>query len=293
MQVTSLGFRTDVALRVLEGAETTDRGDYLVVRTRDNPDFYWGNFLLLGAWPEPGSADGWLARFAAEFPAARHVALGVDAESDMPVPASGRLGGVVFPQGGSGGMGPPGKERASGASGAPEEFRAAGLEPERATVLTCVGTGVVPPPRPSTEAEIRRLESDDDWQQSLQLAIRCFGDSGSYLSHRAAARRRITREGRGAWFGAFTAGRLVAQLGVCDAGQGLVRYQDVETDPAARRRGLAGTLVWRAGRYAAEAFAARLLVIVADPAENAIRVYRGCGFADAQSQFSFERQPAE
>ena len=58
-----------------------------------------------------------------------------------------------------------------------------------------------------------------------------------------------------------------------------------------RRQGLAGTLVWRAGRYAGEAFGASTLVIVADPAEGAIRVYRACGFADAQSQFSFERQP--
>ena len=272
MRVTSLGFRTDVALRVLEGAETTDRGGYLVVRTPGNPDFYWGNFLLLGAWPEPGSAYGWLARFAAEFPAARHVALGVDAVGE-PVPA-----GRVVP---------------AGTSRAPEEFLAAGLQPERATVLTCGGAVVVPPPRPSTEAEIRRLESDGDWQQSLQLAVRCFGDGGPYLSRRAAARRRITREGRGAWFGAFTGGRLVAQLGVCDAGQGLARYQDVETDPAARRRGLAGTLIWQAGRYAADAFGARTLVIVAAPAENAIRVYRRCGFADAQSQFSFERQPGE
>src|SRR5262249_9144071 len=74
MWVTSLGFQTDVALRVLEGAETADRGDYLVVRTPVNPDFYWGNFLLLRTWPEAGSADRWLTRFAAEFPAARHVA---------------------------------------------------------------------------------------------------------------------------------------------------------------------------------------------------------------------------
>jgi GNAT superfamily N-acetyltransferase len=273
MRVTSLGFQTDVALRVLEGAETADRGDYLLVRTPDNPDFYWGNFLLLRTWPEAGSADRWLARFAAEFPAARHVALGVDATGE-PGPASGGLGGVV----------PPGASRAA-------EFRAAGLEPERATVLTCAGTDVVSPPRPSTEAEIRRLESDDDWQQSVQLSIRCYGDTGPYLAQRTAARRRITREGRGAWFGAFTGGRLVAQLGVCDAGQGRARYQHVETDPAARRRGLAGTLVWQAGRYAAEAFGAGTLVIVADPAEGAIRVYRGCGFADAQSQFSFERQP--
>jgi hypothetical protein len=28
---------------------------------------------------------------------------------------------------------------------------------------------------------------------------------------------------------------------------------------------------------------------VADPAEEAIRVYRACGFADAQGQFSFQR----
>jgi Acetyltransferase (GNAT) family. len=76
---------------------------------------------------------------------------------------------------------------------------------------------------------------------------------------------------------------------VCDAGGGLARYQDVETDPAARRRGLAGTLVWRAGLYAREAFGAGTLVIVADPTEGAIRVYRACGFADTQGQFSFER----
>ena len=33
----------------------------------------------------------------------------------------------------------------------------------------------------------------------------------------------------------------------------------------------------------------RTFVIVADPAEGAIRIYRGCGFADAQTQFSFAR----
>ena len=62
MRVSSLGFGTDVALRVLEGGEVADRGDYLVVRTAGNPDYWWGNFLLLTAWPEPGSGDRWLAR---------------------------------------------------------------------------------------------------------------------------------------------------------------------------------------------------------------------------------------
>src|SRR5919108_6510214 len=98
VRVTSLGFRTDVALRVLEGAQVTDRGDYLVVRSPDNPDFWWGNFILMGGAPQPGSAAAWLARFAAEFPAARHVALGADTTDRQAV--------------------------------IPEDFPAAGLEPQ-------------------------------------------------------------------------------------------------------------------------------------------------------------------
>ena len=262
MRVTSLGFRTDVALRVLEGAEVADRGDYLVVRSPDNPDYWWGNFLLLGAWPGPGTGDRWLARFAAEFPLARHIALGVDSapnspddEDDRPVPA---------------------------------EFLAAGLEPQRDTVLTCAAVG--PPPRPNAAAEIRRLESDADWRQSVELACGASNEEPRrLLGSRTAARRRVTQAGRGAWFGAFAGGRLLAQLGLFDAGGGYARYQHVETDPQARRQGLAGTLVWHAGRYGREVLGAGTFVIVADPADVAVRVYRACGFADAQSQFSFER----
>ena len=94
------------------------------------------------------------------------------------------------------------------------------------------------------------------------------------LERRAAARRRLTQAGRGAWFGALAGGRLLAQLGLFDAGEGYARYQHVETDPQARRQGLAGTLVWHAGRYGREVLRAGTFVIVADPADVAIRVYQ-------------------
>jgi ribosomal protein S18 acetylase RimI-like enzyme len=256
MRIRSLGFRTDVALRVLEGSEVTDRGDYLVIRTPDNPHFWWGNFLLLDARPEPGR--DWLARFAAEFPSASHITLGVDTTDDDATPA---------------------------------DFAAAGLEAERATVLTAAHPG--PPPHLNTEAEIRLLDSDADWRQSVDLAVRCLhgDDPADYLEVRTAARRRVTRAGQGAWFGAFAGGRLLAQLGLFDAGDGYARYQHVETDPAARRQGLAGTLVAAAGRYGREVMGARTLVIVADPADVAIRIYRACGFTARESQLSFARTP--
>jgi ribosomal protein S18 acetylase RimI-like enzyme len=258
MRITSLGFRTDVALRTQEGAEVTDRGDYLVVRSPAQPDFWWGNFLLLPQAPRPGEADAWLARFAAEFPAAWHVALGVDSAEEVQIPG---------------------------------DLTAAGLTAEHAAVLTAAQPN--PPARPATHAQIRPLDSDADWRQSVDLAIRCFdGDEPGFLERRAAARRRVTRTGAGAWFGAFLDGRLQAQLGLFDAGDGYARYQNVETDPLARRQGLAGTLVWAAARYGREALGTRTFVIVADPAGAAIRIYRECGFAAREAQLSLDRPPA-
>jgi RimJ/RimL family protein N-acetyltransferase len=258
VRITSLGFRTDVALRALEGAEITDRGDHLVVRTPGHPEFWWGNFLLLAQVPGPGEAGVWLARFAAEFPAARHVAFGVDTTADAALP---------------------------------EDLAAAGLAAEHAVVLTAARPN--PPPHPSTGAEVRLLDSDADWRQSVELAIRCHdGDEPAFLERRAMARRRLTQAGAGAWFGAFADGRLQAQLGLFDVGDGYARYQHVETDPRARRRGLAGTLLWAAGRYGREVLGTSTFVIVADPADVAIRIYQACGFTPREAQLSFDRPPA-
>jgi hypothetical protein len=259
----SLAFITDVAIRSLEGASVTERDGYLVIRTPDNPTFWWGNFLLLDAVPEPGTAGRWLGRFAEEFPGAKHVSLGVDTtDADALVP---------------------------------DDFTAAGLEPERSVALTAAR--VHPPAHPNREAEIRGLTTDDDWQQSVDLGLRLgVGEGvsdGEYYRVRAASRRRMTEQGHGAWLGAFQDGRLVAQLGLLRAGDGVARYQDVETDPAVRRRGLAGTLVWRAGQYGLGELGADLLVIVADPDDDAIRVYRSVGLTDAEGQLSLSRPPAE
>jgi ribosomal protein S18 acetylase RimI-like enzyme len=256
VRITSLGFRTDVALRIREGAQVIDRGDYLVIRTPDNPNYWWGNYFLLAGVPGPGQSQGWLTRFAAEFPAARHVALGVDVADLAPVP---------------------------------EDLAAAGLNTEWATVLTA--DRLRPPPHPNTKAEIRPLEGDADWRQSVDLGVRCHdgGEPGHYLERRAVARRRMTQSGAGAWFGAFEGGLLLAQLGLFDVGDGYARYQHVETDPSARRRGLAGTLVWTAARYGRDVLRTSTFVIVADPADVAIRIYRACGFTDCQRQLSFER----
>ncbi|MGH3165131.1 MAG: hypothetical protein ACRDN0_04445, partial [Trebonia sp.] len=214
MKIQSLGYRTDLTNRILEGSVVEDRGDHLVIRSPDNPTFWWGNFLLI---PElkPGQAAGWLERFAAEFPDAGHVVIGVD-ETDS-------------------------------AAIDPAELIAAGLELSSNTVLTA--GGLKPPPRPNTEAVFRTLDGDDDWRQAARLrAAVSEGMAGSdpeFLRARLQGERAMIEKGGGSWFGAFLDGELASQLGIVpDASTGLARYQNVETRPSARRRGLAGTLVW-------------------------------------------------
>lgn len=262
MQVNSLGYRTDLMVRRMEGSEVTAYPDHVAVRSPGHPGFWWGNFILLAAAPQPREAAGWLARFAELFPEAGHVALGLDTAS------------------------PEAAER----SGLPE----AGLRIERSTVLT---TDVVqPPPHVNRSADYRPLAGDADWQQSLDL--RLAADDGNeatanlmFYELRTADARRVAENGHGAWFGAFDHGRLIAQLGIFSDGGGVARYQNVETDPDWRRSGLAGTLVWRAGQWALSELRARKLVIVADPAAEAIRLYRSVGFHDAETQIAFQRPP--
>jgi ribosomal protein S18 acetylase RimI-like enzyme len=98
--------------------------------------------------------------------------------------------------------------------------------------------------------------------------------------------------GHGAWFGAFVDGRLLSGMGLFRASEGLARFQNVETRPEARGRGLAGTLVHHVSRYGFDELGARTLVMVADPDYLAIRIYRSVGFAETESMLQAERPPA-
>ena len=260
MEVRSLGYRTDLMIRVLEGSQVEDRGEFLVIRTPSNPSYWWGNFLLLKA-PRPGQARLWVTAFRTEFPAASHIAIGVDVTEISAVDVG--------------------------------EYVAQDLRLERSSVLTA--QELAEPRRLNRKAAYRELSGDDDWRQSADLrAAVNAGEPGSdpeFLHAQIAAERALTEAGHGSWFGAFADGDLVAQLGLITDGLGVARYQNVETHPAWRRRGLAGALVWHAGRHGLDTLEASTLVIVADPLADAIRVYRTLGFADAETQVGFERQP--
>jgi ribosomal protein S18 acetylase RimI-like enzyme len=259
MRVTSLGFETDLMVRRLEASAISDAGDHIIVRTKANPDYYWGNFVLAGA--DPGNHERWLAVFAREFPDATHVAIGLD--------------GALPP-----GEQPPGELLAG--------YRAAGLETEVSNVLVATGMDA-----PVSGAACRPLHSDEDWAQVLDVSLNCADrdteQHRQFLRRRIGQRRELSRSNQAVWFGAVVDGRVRATLGLVSDGNGLARYQDVETHPDFRRRGLARSLVATAGRYGLAKLGARKLVIVADPGYHAIDLYRALGFCDAQTQLQLTK----
>ena len=262
MDVRSLAFRTDLALLRLSGSEIDDRGSHVVVRTPDNPDYRWGNLYLLDRPPGADEIDALLAAYDADFPHSSHRAFGVDGVVDQ-------------------------RERLA-------PLAAAGPRIEAATVMTA--TSVHPPPRPNTEATYRQLTSDDDWAQRVEMSMLVNDDETDLEMHRAfatqkaVADRALVEGGHGAWWGAFVDGRLASVMGLVDAGDGLARYQSVETHPDHRGRGLAGTLVHRVAAYGFDEIGARTLVMVADPDYLAIRIYRSVGFDDTETQTQLEQR---
>jgi ribosomal protein S18 acetylase RimI-like enzyme len=247
-------------LRRMVGGTVEQRDRYLVVRTDANPTFYWGNFLLFPEPPKPGEPEQWLAAFDAEFPDARHVAIGVD--------------GV------------------DGSLGAADEMRTLGFTEDVSVVLTAPD---LLQPRPlEAGVDLHLPRHDEEWAQTVEFRIAVDEDDSdlhrTFVERRAGEFRSLTAAGHGVYVAAFVDGVARAALGLF-AEDGLARFQSVETHPDFRGRGLASALLVEAARLVRNQHRIEQLVIVADPSYRAIDIYRRLGFTDTERQVQWLRPP--
>ena len=265
MQPTSLGYRTDLIFHRFEG-EVIDRGHYLVIRTPSNPDYYWGNFLIFGAPPEPGDFRHWHILFEQEVgtpPLIKHKVFAWDT--------------------------------VDGYHGEVADFLTAGFELSEEVVMTA--DSLTLPRHYNHELEIRVLTTDADFAAHVELHVLCREeryDEASYrpfLERSTASYRRMIAAGLGRWFGAFLDGQLVADMGIfadtVNVGD-LGRFQAVVTHPDFRRRGICSTLLYEVGRFAFTDLGAKTLVIVADDHYFAKHIYGSVGFKMREKQGSLE-----
>lgn len=249
-------------VRRLAGSIIDERADHVIVRTPAIPNFWWGNFILLGRPLRAGDAQ-WLRGTCAEaFPDSTHLAIGVD----------GTDGGI----------------------GDTAEIEALGLEPSASVVLTGDPVSLA---RGADDRDVRGLENDDDWAQLSRLrdawqGVPADDSERTFRRLRLGEERDLTHRGDAGWFGAFEGEQLVSALGIVSAGDGIARYQDVETHPGHRRKGHAKRLLRVAARHTRDLNATKQVVIVADPDYHAITLYRSLGFTEIERQVQIQGRTA-
>ena len=266
MIVRSLALTTELALAALRG-RVTDRGDYLVVETPDNPGYYDGNVLVLPAPPQVGEVTYWTRRFTDELgknPAIKHVTLWWDGTN--------------------------------GDEGAGAELRAAGFTLQTNQVMVLergarASDGAATYGSAST-LPIRELTADEVLA-TADLAY-TIGDRHDdsyrlFLDRRAAWHRDLVTSGRATFWGAFDGDTLAASLGlVWLEDKKVARYQDVQTLPTHRKRGLAAALL-DASTRAAFARGIDRVVIIAEPDGAGSRLYARHGFRTVERTVNARR----
>jgi GNAT superfamily N-acetyltransferase len=259
MRSMPLGWATDLAILELTGSSVDHREDYVVVRTPGNPDYHWGHCLLVTDKASVSDADRWAGIFHEEFPEATWLAVGLPT---MPHNV--------------------------------DAWARHGMDLEQLDVLS---TASIPRSAALPDGYTVRHLTGEDWDTVAAREIADNLAKGEYdpviherfVTETMATRRRLCEQGSAAWFGAFSSGDLVSDLGIVRCGR-IARYQAVGTHPGHRRRGLASHLLGVAAAWSAE-HGCDEWVIVTESTNDAGRVYRRAGFALDEAEVNAYRPP--
>jgi GNAT superfamily N-acetyltransferase len=262
MKLIAAGWETDLSILRHSGSLIEEFDDHIVIRSPHNPDYHWGNFVLVTKPETAGDAARWKNTFHKAFPNAGWLAIGLP----------------KFPS----------------ATVSWDQF---GIELERMEVLKATTQPSSPAISPSYTS---RILSGSDWDALLEREIEENLKSGEHDSeaYERFIRRSIEgykdlcNRGLAAWFGAFSGKELVADLGIVVCGD-TARYQSVQTDERHRRQGLASHLLGKAADWAGQN-GCTSWVIVTESTNDAGRVYRGAGFVpDLETVAAYQAPPVQ
>ncbi|GAB5558711.1 MAG: hypothetical protein SynsKO_03580 [Synoicihabitans sp.] len=261
---TNLAYRTDFIFHRHEGV-IEEHADYWVVRTPENPTFWFGNFVLFKQAPdEKTTVSAWLKVHDAVFNGSlNHRIFGWD----------GEIEGNVKP------------------------FLDAGFVTSNGIALKMEALSSQAATNP--DVNVRKIETAEAWddvhqQQMLvdRVDFKYPEDGGVFRGNQIASYRTLSDAGRGNWWGAYDGNKLIGNMGLFfDELKRVGRFQNVSTHPDHRRQRVCTTLLHHIVNHAFHEIGAKELVIcTGDDDDNAaIPTYQNFGFKFTAPHYALKR----
>jgi len=245
----NLGLATDLLLHAETGI-VESRNDYIVVRTPDAPDYFFGNMLVLTR--QPAGSD--LKRLEHDF---AHL---------VGKPPSIAHRTFTWPE-------------SAESVVTLDAFVEQGYDATVCRVLAAHPDDIRPV---ATNAlvEVRPFAVQQDWDDWSRMQLADMPNpaditSQRFMAHQQTAYRTLIDRDLGNWWGAFIGDEQVGSLGLFFL-DGIARFQSVITAPQHRKRNVCRTLMGEVIRRAARR--SDQFVIVADEAYHAGEIYEAMGF---------------
>lgn len=252
----NLGYLTD-SFFLEDAREIIAYDDYTFVRSPNQPDFYFGNFLLLNSPPKGADKEKLERTFKKHFTdeQVKHFTFCWSGEKKEDIAV----------------------------------FLEAGYELDEVFVLAGKSADLIPLEEKNEEVNIRAFESEEDWEKWKALEFlelpSGFSEAGykNFIEGRAEVYQKLYQKGQGNFYGAYIEDKLIASAGLFHQ-KNIGRFQSVKTHKDYRRKGICKTLVF----YICEVGFQQLdtLVIAADKGYHALEIYKKLGFKEMESQTS-------
>ena len=179
--LTNLGYITDCIFHRQDGF-VEQHADFLVIRTPDNPTFWFGNLLVFKKPPLPGDLERWSKIHAEIFgDSLNHTTIGWD----------------------------------ESAPGSTTQFTEVGFRLVNDIVLSMSSYAGGIAINPSIN--VRPLSTEEEWEALLEMQCEVDreyfdypNDAGEFRRTQVDSARRMTAKGRGDWWGGFIGDKLIS-----------------------------------------------------------------------------------
>lgn len=254
-------FQQAILLKDRQTANITDKGSYLVVRTPDRPDYFWGNYIIMSSAPRLDSYSEWLAIFESEIgPKSQtgFVAITWDSPGDQ---------------------------------GHCAQFTDNGLDLQTSLILSA--SDVHTPPKSNPHVTIKPLQAESDFAQAIDVHFTpdwqysSDEDQIKFLNDSAKRFRKLIDAGTAISVGAFLGDELTAVVEIY-YNDTLCVLDSVATHRDHRGQGICSSLTYYASQYALRQLNCQTLTLEADEKYHAAKIYESIGFRPTEKLYRLE-----